>query len=143
MNPSARRHLPRLIDLVPVFLGGVVGTSIRAGLDLLIPSVAGIPVATWVVNIVGAFTLGWLLEALSRRGPDVGRRRTVRLLVGTGGLGGFTTYSALATDTASLLGSGATATAIGYAFGTVVIGAAASVTGIAVGAKGSHREQAR
>ncbi len=37
--------------------------------------------------------LGALLESLARRGPDEGRRRAIRLLVGTGGLGGFTTYS--------------------------------------------------
>lgn len=37
-------------------------------------------------------------------GPVHGRRRDLRLLLGTGLLGGYTTYSALATDTAAVLG---------------------------------------
>jgi fluoride ion exporter CrcB/FEX len=47
----------------------------------------------------------------------------------TGGLGGFTTYSALATETV-ILAASHPGRAIGYAMGTVILGAAASVAGI-------------
>lgn len=137
---TARTVRARATDLVAVFLGGAIGSTLRAGVGLVIPSVAGIPVATWTVNVVGAFLLGWLLEALARRGPDRGRRRTVRLAVGTGGLGGFTTYSALATDSAGLLATGLTGPALAYAVATVLVGAAASIAGIAVGARKSRTE---
>lgn len=91
--------------------------------------VAGIPIATLGINVIGAFLLGVLLEFLADRSPDTGWSRRIRLGVGTGGLGGFTTYSALATDTVVLAASHP-GRAIGYAVGTVIIGAAASIGGI-------------
>jgi CrcB protein len=124
-----------------VALGGAVGTGIREALALTWPAPAGgFPVTVLLINVVGAFALGALLEALARSGPDEGRRRGIRLLVGTGVLGGFTTYSSLATDAAALTGP-ALGTALAYAGLTLVIGAAASVAGIASGAA-LHRRAA-
>lgn len=130
---------PAPADLLTVFVGGVVGTAVRAGIGLAVPPVAGVPVATWGINVVGAFLLGWLLTALTRTGPERGRRRTLRLGIGTGGLGGFTTYSALTTDAAQLATTGSYGAALAYATATLVIGAAASVAGIAVGTRLSRR----
>ncbi|RIJ51237.1 CrcB family protein [Clavibacter lycopersici] len=136
-DPGRPVHL-RWSSLGLVALGGAVGTGIREALALTWPAPAGgLPVTILLINVVGAFVLGALLEALARRGPDEGRRRAIRLLVGTGVLGGFTTYSSLATDAASLTGS-AIGTALAYAGLTLVVGAAASVAGIAAGA-GIHR----
>jgi CrcB protein len=112
-----------------VAAGGAVGTGLRYLIILLVPRWAGVPVATLGINVVGAFLLGALLELLADHSIDAGWSRRIRLAVGTGVLGGFTTYSALAADTATL----ATAhpgRAICYALGTVVIGAAASIAGI-------------
>jgi fluoride exporter len=53
--------------------------------------------------------------------------------VGTGFLGGFTTYSALAVDTVQLLRFGEVALATAYAFGTLLLGATATWLGIVVG----------
>ncbi|MEY2849728.1 MAG: hypothetical protein RI885_2395 [Actinomycetota bacterium] len=116
-----------------IALGGAVGTAAREGIALALPATGGFPVATLTVNLVGAFLLGLLVEALARRGGDTGRLRTLRLTLGTGVLGGFTTYSAFATDTALLLGD-APAVAVGYAVMTVVVGAAATLAGVTVGA---------
>ena len=52
--------------------------------------------------------------------------------VGTGALGSFTTYSALAVDTLTLLGTHP-GRAVGYALGTVVLGAAATLLGLTLG----------
>lgn len=121
-----------------VILGGTVGTGLREGLGLALPPVdlagARWPLTTLGINLLGAVLLGLLLEALVRRGPDAGGRRAVRLVLGTGLLGGFTTYSALATDSALLLQSGDTAVALAYALGTVVLGALATWLGIVIGA---------
>lgn len=121
--------------LAVVLGGGAVGTAARVALSLLIPSVGGLPVAILVINVVGSFLLGVLLEALTRRGPDVGRRRTARLLLGTGFCGGFTTYSTLAVGTAELLGAGATGLGVAYAVGSVLLGALAAWAGILVGSR--------
>jgi CrcB protein len=124
-----------------VAVGGTGGTAAREGLSLAIPVMNGIPVATLGINIAGAFLLGVLLEALVRRGEDHGLRRNLRLLLGTGFLGGFTTYSALAVDTAGLLGDGQPGSAVGYSLATVLIGAAGTWAGIACsGIRRRHRD---
>lgn len=126
----------RLSYLGLAFLGGTFGTAAREAVSLGLPAVSDVPWAIFTVNILGAFLLGLLLDALARSGPDEGWRRRARILVGTGFMGGFTTYSALAADTAGLLGAdsgGASNPGIGlaYAVGTVLIGGLATFAGIA------------
>lgn len=117
-------------NLAVVFVGGTLGTAAREGLGLALPTASGVPWAVLTANLVGAFALGLLLEALADRGGDHGIRRTLRLLLGTGFLGGFTTYSALAAGTAQLFGAGDGWLAASYALGTVVVGLGATVAGI-------------
>ncbi|GAB3810599.1 hypothetical protein GCM10028820_00400 [Tessaracoccus terricola] len=132
-SPRAPYRDPRAIALV--FLGGTLGTGTREALSLALPAVDGVAWTIAGINICGAFLLGLLLERLARRGPDRGRNRRLRLLLGTGFMGGFTTYSTLATDTAVLLGDGRAAPAVAHALGTVLVGAAATWCGIVAGAR--------
>ncbi|MFL0565396.1 fluoride efflux transporter FluC [Microbacterium sp. 179-I 1D1 NHS] len=129
-------------SILLVLVGGTAGTAAREALSLAIPPAGGIPVAIFLINIVGALLLGSLLEALSRRGPDAGRRRSLRLLLGTGFAGGFTTYSALAVDTGVLVTGGDAFVGVLYALATVAVGALATVTGIALAAS-RHRKRDR
>jgi CrcB protein len=129
--PGARGAFPPWRYVALVLVGGTVGTGLREVITLLAPSAGGVPVATVGINVVGAFLLGILLEHLARSGPDAGVRRDLRLLLGAGALGGFTTYSALATDTVLLWGESVTV-ALLYALGTLLAGATASWAGIAV-----------
>ena len=124
-----------------VWVGGTVGTGLRFVLSEASPTFLRIPVGILGINIVGAFLLGVLMSVLQDRGPDLGRRRLVRLLLGTGLLGGFTTYSALAVDTVTLARGGLTLHAVGYAGATVLIGALSSVAGIALGERHLGRGQ--
>lgn len=123
-------HL-RLGMLLLVFLGGSLGTAARQALLLLFPELDSFPLTIFLINICGAFMLGALLEHLARRGPDTGASRRVRLMFGTGFMGGFTTYSTLATQTALLATAGHGTIALLYALGTVLVGALATFTGIA------------
>lgn len=147
-------HLdPRLLALVA--LGGAVGTALRLGVALVVPHVGGVDAAVLTVNVVGSFLLGALLEGLARRGDDTGRRRDLRLLLGTGVLGGFTTYSALAAGTVVLAGGGGTAGAaataaagdVVLALVTAVVSVAAGVlaagAGVVVGGRASGRRRGR
>lgn len=122
---GARPPHADLALLALVGAGGAVGTLLRVLVAAALP-IPGLPVATLTVNLVGAFLLGALVESLARRGPDVGVRRLLRLGLGTGVLGGFTTYSTLAVETAAL----PAALAAGYLAGTVVLGAAAAFGGM-------------
>ena len=127
-------HLrPRSIVLVAA--GGSVGTAARYLASQVVPHVRGVPVGVLLINVVGAFALGLLLERLLRAGPDTGGRQDLRLLLGTGFLGGFTTYSALATDTVALLAAGGPGRALVYALGTLVLGLLASLLGVWCGGR--------
>jgi fluoride exporter len=121
----------RAADLLLVWVGGTLGTAVRVAVS---PShdPSTFPVATFLVNLVGAGLLGLLIERLARR-PQTSRERRLALLVGTGFLGGFTTYSALAVDTVQLLRTGAIGLAVAYGLGTLVLGAVATGLGMFAG----------
>lgn len=127
-TPIAVHLTPTFIALVA--LGGAAGSIARHGAERMLGTSDGLPVGTLVVNLVGAFALGALLEGLATRGSDVGHRRAARLLFGTGFLGGFTTYSALAVETDGLIREGRVELALVYVLTTVVIGLLASLAGV-------------
>lgn len=123
-------HLtPHLLALVAI--GGAGGTAVRSALSEAIGPQHGFPLATFVVNISGALALAVLIEALALRGADVGHRRRLRLLLGTGFLGGYTTYSALGVETGALLRDGRPELALAYALSTLVVGLVVTLLGIA------------
>jgi CrcB protein len=133
---------PALLGVV--FVGGCFGALARYWVSLqLPPGPDGWPAATLLVNLLGAFLLGVLLEALTRLGPDEGRRRLVRLGIGTGFLGAFTTYSALALETDTLLRSGNLTLAAWYAIVTVAGGIVCSALGIWVATAHSKRRSSK
>ncbi|WP_375424346.1 fluoride efflux transporter FluC [uncultured Friedmanniella sp.] len=127
-------------NIVLVATGGAIGTGLRLLLEQSVPRWAGVPVVTVVINVVGAFLLGALLETVANPELDERWSRRARLGFGTGVLGGFTTYSSLATDTAMLAGGGHPGPAVAYALVTVIVGLMASLGGIrAARAQSRHR----
>jgi fluoride exporter len=140
--PSLRPlHLRPLLILL-VGIGGAFGTLARYLIGLVVPETLQLPWPTLTVNIVGAFLLGVLLEGLSRPGRDERRSSILRLLLGTGFLGGFTTYSSLAVEAEQLLRAGRVWESIGYGLTTVVVGLLASLLGMWI-AVVRHRSVAR
>ena len=147
--PEPRR--PTVSTLALVAVGGAVGTAARAALTLAYPAGDAVPYAVFGINVAGAFLLGWLASALgvgptSETAPATAfatvQRRRVYALVGTGALGGFTTYSALAVD-ASLLFEGNPAVGFGYAIASVIVGVAAAGLGLWLGARLGVRPRGR
>ncbi|WP_024355757.1 fluoride efflux transporter FluC [Leucobacter chironomi] len=127
------RFAALLPDLAVVAVGGALGSLARYLLSIWIGPSGDFPLAVFAANVAGAFLLGLLVELVTRAGGDGGRWRTVRLLLGTGVLGGFTTYSMLAADIAELLLGGAFGVAALYALLTLVLGGAASWCGVLAG----------
>lgn len=114
-----------------VFLGGCLGAAARYKFNLQLPTPQnGWPAGTLFVNLLGAFLLGLLLEELTRLGDDRGARRIVRLGIGTGFMGAFTTYSTLAVEINLLLRQNNMALAWWYALVSVVGGVLCSAFGI-------------
>lgn len=122
---------PRWRYLGLVWLGGCIGTLLRASIGV---ALGGLPTGwvvwpTLLVNVTGAFAIGALYEYLTLASADGRQRRGVRLFLGTGILGGFTTYSALAVQVAA---GGAAAAAYGLL--TLGAGVAGCWLGIQAGA---------
>ena len=112
-----------------VVAGGVIGVALRELLLLPLaaqdaaPASFALPAATTGVNIVGSFVLGIVVGGLGDRHP------LTRAFLGTGVLGGFTTYSAFAVQTAGLLASAPLA-GIALAVVSVLLGLAAGALGL-------------
>lgn len=125
---SEHRNAITAHDVALVAVGGAVGTLARAALTAISGEAGGLPLGISIANISGAFLLGLLLQTLGS--VVAGRRRRLRLLLGSGVLGGYTTYSALTVDTAQLVLDERLSAAIGYAVGSLVLGVLASWAGI-------------
>lgn len=125
-----RKTTAKFAELGLVALGGALGTLARYLLNELIGDVAELPFGVLAINLSGAFLLGALLEALALRGPDTGARRKSRLLLGTGVLGGYTTYSLLAVDIAVMLEHDRVFAGVAYGVATLMFGGLASWLGI-------------
>jgi len=90
----------------------------------------GFPWATFAANVIGSLGLGLifvLAEDRSWFGADL------RLLLGTGVMGGFTTYSAFNLESIGLMQNEAWGRAALYMGGTVVVCLVAGALGLIVG----------
>lgn len=108
-----------------VGLGGAVGSMARYGLGRLVGDAPGWPWATFGVNAIGGLLMGLLAGWLVARGGD----EQLRLLLGVGLLGGFTTFSAFSLEVILLVVRGSIGMAAAYALASVVV----SVGAVAVG----------
>lgn len=97
-----------------VFVGGGTGAVLRWGVGLLVPA----PWGTVLVNLIGSFLLAIFMH------PSLGLDAGWRLLLGTGMMGGFTTYSTFNLDTLAALQRGAWGMAA-LQVGVTVLGAIA------------------
>lgn len=133
LAPPVPGHRPSAAVLAAVLAGGFLGTLARYGVATAWPAGSdGFPAATFVINTSGAFALGVLLTVILERLP-ARRYRYLRPFAGTGLLGGWTTYSTLVVETATLGKGGDLALAAGYLALTLVCGVSAVTLGIAVG----------
>ena len=107
-------------ELASVFAGGAVGTAARAGLvTWTAPEPGHWPWATFIVNIVGAFILGFVTTRLLERLPLSVYRRP---LLGTGLCGGLTTFSTMQVETLQMIELHHYGLAIGYTAASVAAG---------------------
>lgn len=124
---------------VAVFLGGTAGSLVRLLLSALQSSSVAWPWMTLLINLTGSFLLGFLLEFLAATGEDVGARRLFRLGVGTGVIGGYTTYGTFILETDTRLMEHWLGIAAGYAVISVLLGLFFAGLGIIAGGAAGTR----
>ena len=126
--------MPTLASLPPLLLvmfGGAIGSALRfeAGRWALAALGPALPFGTWAVNIAGGLAMGVLVGVLARF-DDGGEQ--LRLLLGVGVLGGFTTFSAFSLDVVNMIVRGEVALAAAYAVSSVAGSVLALFAGLAL-----------
>ena len=115
-------------SLIPVMAGGAIGAGLRYLAALSLPVRGGWPWGTFAVNILGGFAMGLLAASLMKEGASEG----VRLFMGVGILGGFTTFSAFSLEGFRMIELGQWGLALGYALASVIGSIAALAAGYAL-----------
>jgi CrcB protein len=107
-------------ELAAIFAGGALGALARAVLGTLaVPDPSRWPWPTFIVNIVGAFLVGYFTTRLLERLPLSSYRRP---LLGTGFCGGLTTFSTMQVETVKMIETGHYGLAAGYTIVSIVVG---------------------
>jgi CrcB protein len=112
---------------VAIAIAGALGVLARHTIQQVVPRHGGLPWGTFVVNVSGAFAVGFLFTLLVRH-FQVPMWVQEAMLVGF--LGGYTTFSTLALETYLLGESDRYVLAAAYSVGTLVVGIGALVVGI-------------
>ncbi len=112
---------------VSIGVAGAVGVLARYAVQQIVPRHGGVPWGTLLVNISGAFILGFLFTLIVRR-LEAAMWIQEALLVGF--LGGYTTFSAFSLETFLMIEHGQLALAASYSIGSVLGGVAAVFAGI-------------
>lgn len=116
--------------ILQIGIGSFIGGVLRYLMSLAFQSkfISTYPFGTFIVNIIGCFLIG-LVYALAEKG-NIGQEW--RLVLATGVLGGFTTFSAFSQETFKMLLDGQFLNAGIYIFSSVLLGLIATFLGAAV-----------
>ena len=123
------------LELLLVAVGGGAGAALRFLLDGLVKTrvarsrLRGFPLGTLVINVSGSFVLG-VLTGLGQAGTIP--TSTVAVL-GTGMMGGYTTFSTASVETVQLLRSGKSRLAVLNGLGMLVVSVGAAALGLWIG----------
>ncbi len=105
-------------NLLLVMIGGAIGSGFRYHLSrIALQNMGpGFPWGTWIANLLGGLLMGVLAGTLAR---TVDGGEPLRLFLGVGVLGGFTTFSAFSLETYNMLVRGDYLLGAAYAVSSV------------------------
>jgi CrcB protein len=122
-----------MTNIFLVMGGGAVGAALRYQLGRFAGQIApgtAWPWGTFAANLIGGFAMGLLAGWLARGSAVAGE--PIRLLLGVGVLGGFTTFSAFSLETMLMIQRGDVALASSYALASVIGAVAALALGLTI-----------
>lgn len=114
----------RPVTVLAVAAGTAVGAVARWLLGELVPDPWPLPTTTLLINVAGSLLLALLVTR-------VAAGRTVRMVLGSGVLGGFTTLSATSEQARYLIADQQPGWALGY----LALSLAAALVGVHLGAR--------
>ncbi len=120
---------PAVRNPIAISLGAIAGALCRYYLTLWFAKVFGteFPYGTFFINLTGCLGMGFFMTLVLERVTDIPME--VRLMVTTGFLGAYTTFSTYGLETFSLLTGGGFLRAIFYWFGSAFLGVVAVQVG--------------
>lgn len=130
-----------VVTLLPVALGGALGACARHLLGLSMIGLwpeAGLPIATFIANVLGSFAIGFV-AALMLRDGQFGATPARRQFLVAGFCGGFTTFSIFSFELVYFIESGAFA----MAGGSFLLSLIAWLAAVALGMRLGRRIRAR
>jgi CrcB protein len=141
---AQRRREPRRAPwavLAVVSAGGVLGALGRFGLNAAWPHGLGtFPWATFTINVTGCLLIGVLMVLITEVWAA---HRLLRPFLGTGLLGGYTTFSTYSVDVQQLVAAGEARTALLYLAGTLIAALSAVYAGITLTRMATRRHPRR
>ncbi len=122
--------MEKLIQIAVLSLGGVFGVNARYWFGVWVTRKVSLqfPLATFLINVSGSFAIGFLTTLLVNWLPHP----HFRLLVVTGFLGGYTTYSSFAFESLTLWERGEKGMSVAYVSSTVIVGFLSVTLGVAL-----------
>lgn len=120
---------------VSVAVGGFIGACLRFLISEWMATVNGFPIATLCANIAGALFLAWFYTITIERVPI---HPHVRLGIGTGLVGAFTTFSTFSVETWKLVQASMLTTAAVYVVLSFVLGLGAAGVGYFIATRQSR-----
>lgn len=107
------------MNVLFVMIGGFFGAISRFALGEWIHTSNGFPVGTLFINLIGCFFLGWFLTFVSQKKK---MSPQLTLMIGTGFIGSFTTFSTFSVETLNLLQQGLMVQGLLYVLTTTILG---------------------
>ncbi len=114
-----------MLNVCLVMIGGALGSAARYGLGRWLNG--GWPYGTFAANVLGGLLMGLIMGFLLR---NPGESERLRLLLATGMLGGFTTFSSFSLETVQMLERRDYVSALLYAGLSVLLSVAAVALGL-------------
>jgi len=114
------------MNVLVVGFGGILGAILRYFIEKIMPTPSGFPFGTLTINLLGCLFLAWFFTITANKwriNPNL------KLAIGTGITGSFTTFSTFSVETMNLFQNGQILFAISYVLVSIIGGIALALLG--------------